>query len=102
MNICFLKHLKLSNLPQLQGSSQCSVLVCRRYSSLLYPHVCLQAGSVRALSVPVRNEQDVEIYDPIVLNPAILTFPWQPKEGAYQYTIQVSHGFLFFYQTLII
>lgn len=100
MSICFFKHLKLYNLPQLQGSYQCSVLVYRHYFSK--PHVCLQAGSVRALSVPVRNEQDVEIYDPIVLKPAILTFPWQPKEGAYQYTIQVSYGFLFFRQTLII
>uniref|UniRef100_A0A672RXX4 Nucleoporin 210 n=1 Tax=Sinocyclocheilus grahami TaxID=75366 RepID=A0A672RXX4_SINGR len=51
-----------------------------------------QTGSVHALSVPVRNEQDVEIYDPIVLTPAILTFPWQPKEGAYQYTIKVTGG----------
>uniref|UniRef100_A0A671RUI8 Nuclear pore membrane glycoprotein 210-like n=1 Tax=Sinocyclocheilus anshuiensis TaxID=1608454 RepID=A0A671RUI8_9TELE len=51
-----------------------------------------QTGSVQALSVPVRNEQDVEIYDPIVLTPAILTFPWQPKEGAYQYTIKVTGG----------
>uniref|UniRef100_A0A9J7XD15 Nucleoporin 210 n=1 Tax=Cyprinus carpio carpio TaxID=630221 RepID=A0A9J7XD15_CYPCA len=51
-----------------------------------------QAGSVHALSVPVHNEQDVEIYDPIVLTPAILTFPWQPKEGAYQYTIKVTGG----------
>uniref|UniRef100_A0A671RVB1 Nuclear pore membrane glycoprotein 210-like n=1 Tax=Sinocyclocheilus anshuiensis TaxID=1608454 RepID=A0A671RVB1_9TELE len=52
----------------------------------------LETGSVQALSVPVRNEQDVEIYDPIVLTPAILTFPWQPKEGAYQYTIKVTGG----------
>ncbi|XP_002667606.3 nuclear pore membrane glycoprotein 210 [Danio rerio] len=51
-----------------------------------------QAGSVHALSVPVRNEQDVEIYDPIVLTPAILTFPWQPKEGAYQYIIKATGG----------
>uniref|UniRef100_A0A673IZ67 Nuclear pore membrane glycoprotein 210-like n=1 Tax=Sinocyclocheilus rhinocerous TaxID=307959 RepID=A0A673IZ67_9TELE len=51
-----------------------------------------QTGSVHTLSVPVRNEQDVEIYDPIVLTPAILTFPWQPKEGAYQYTIKVTGG----------
>uniref|UniRef100_A0AAR2KHH1 BIG2 domain-containing protein n=1 Tax=Pygocentrus nattereri TaxID=42514 RepID=A0AAR2KHH1_PYGNA len=39
-------------------------------------------GTVHMLSVPVRNEQDVEIYNPIVLTPSILTFPWQPKEGA--------------------
>uniref|UniRef100_A0A673J3B3 Nuclear pore membrane glycoprotein 210-like n=1 Tax=Sinocyclocheilus rhinocerous TaxID=307959 RepID=A0A673J3B3_9TELE len=52
----------------------------------------LETGSVHTLSVPVRNEQDVEIYDPIVLTPAILTFPWQPKEGAYQYTIKVTGG----------
>uniref|UniRef100_A0A8C2A4L6 Nucleoporin 210 n=1 Tax=Cyprinus carpio TaxID=7962 RepID=A0A8C2A4L6_CYPCA len=40
----------------------------------------------------VVDQQDVEIYDPIVLTPAILTFPWQPKEGAYQYTIKVTGG----------
>ncbi|XP_051961479.1 nuclear pore membrane glycoprotein 210-like [Xyrauchen texanus] len=51
-----------------------------------------QTGSVHALSVPVRNEQDVEIYNPITLTPAILTFPWQPKKGAYQYTIKAAGG----------
>ncbi|KAA0706727.1 Nuclear pore membrane glycoprotein 210 [Triplophysa tibetana] len=51
-----------------------------------------QAGNVHLLTVPVRNEQDVEIYNPIVLTPAILTFPWQPKEGAYQYTIKATGG----------
>uniref|UniRef100_A0A8B9GDC4 Nucleoporin 210 n=1 Tax=Amazona collaria TaxID=241587 RepID=A0A8B9GDC4_9PSIT len=40
---------------------------------------------------PVKNQQDVEIYAPIVLSPSILTFPWQPKAGVYQYTIQ-AHG----------
>uniref|UniRef100_A0A8C3AE82 Nucleoporin 210 n=1 Tax=Cyclopterus lumpus TaxID=8103 RepID=A0A8C3AE82_CYCLU len=35
---------------------------------------------------------DVEIYNPIVLSPSILTFPWQPKVGAYQYTIQATGG----------
>ncbi|XP_046725797.1 nuclear pore membrane glycoprotein 210 isoform X2 [Silurus meridionalis] len=49
-------------------------------------------GIEHTLPVPVRNEQDVEIYNPIVLNPAILTFPWQPKEGAYQYTIKAKGG----------
>uniref|UniRef100_A0A8C4EF40 Nucleoporin 210 n=1 Tax=Dicentrarchus labrax TaxID=13489 RepID=A0A8C4EF40_DICLA len=34
------------------------------------------------LTNPVHNEQDVEIYNPIVLSPSILTFPWQPKVGA--------------------
>lgn len=51
-----------------------------------------QRGTEHALPVPVRNEQDVEIYNPIILNPSILTFPWQPKEGAYQYTIKASGG----------
>uniref|UniRef100_A0A8V1AEA5 Nucleoporin 210 n=1 Tax=Gallus gallus TaxID=9031 RepID=A0A8V1AEA5_CHICK len=48
-----------------------------------------QDGGVHTLPVPVRNQQDVEIYVPIVLSPSILTFPWQPKAGVYQYTIQV-------------
>ncbi|XP_033825392.1 nuclear pore membrane glycoprotein 210 isoform X2 [Periophthalmus magnuspinnatus] len=49
-------------------------------------------GKIFTLSNPVHNEQDVEIYNPIVLRPSILTFPWQPKIGAYQYTIQASGG----------
>lgn len=51
--------------------------------------VLLQTGKIHALANPVHNEQDVEIYNPIVLSPSILTFPWQPKVGAYQYTIKV-------------
>ncbi|XP_030623640.1 nuclear pore membrane glycoprotein 210 [Chanos chanos] len=49
-------------------------------------------GTVHTLRVPVRNEQDVEIYNPIVLTPSNLTFPWQPREGAYQYTINATGG----------
>uniref|UniRef100_A0A4W5MVM5 Nucleoporin 210 n=1 Tax=Hucho hucho TaxID=62062 RepID=A0A4W5MVM5_9TELE len=51
-----------------------------------------QKGRVHELANPVHNEQDVEIYNPIVLSPSILTFPWQPKVGAYQYTIQAAGG----------
>ncbi|XP_076874918.1 nuclear pore membrane glycoprotein 210 [Brachyhypopomus gauderio] len=51
-----------------------------------------RGGTVHTLPTPVQNEQDVEIYEPIVLTPSILTFPWQPKEGAYQYTIKASGG----------
>uniref|UniRef100_A0A8C7WMB9 Nucleoporin 210 n=1 Tax=Oryzias sinensis TaxID=183150 RepID=A0A8C7WMB9_9TELE len=49
-------------------------------------------GRVHDLTNPVHNEQDVEIYNPIVLRPSILTFPWQPKVGAYQYTIRATGG----------
>nr|XP_041574618.1 nuclear pore membrane glycoprotein 210 isoform X5 [Taeniopygia guttata] len=48
-----------------------------------------QDGGVHTFPVPVRNQQDVEIYVPILLVPSILMFPWQPKAGVYQYTIQV-------------
>ncbi|KAM6929481.1 nuclear pore membrane glycoprotein 210 isoform 2-T2 [Lycodopsis pacificus] len=51
-----------------------------------------ETGRIHALANPVHNEQDVEIYNPIVLRPSILTFPWQPKVGAYQYTIQATGG----------
>uniref|UniRef100_A0A3Q0R3P0 Nucleoporin 210 n=1 Tax=Amphilophus citrinellus TaxID=61819 RepID=A0A3Q0R3P0_AMPCI len=51
-----------------------------------------ERGNVHALANPVNNEQDVEIYNPIVLSPSILTFPWQPKVGAYQYTIKATGG----------
>uniref|UniRef100_A0A8C7TEH3 Nucleoporin 210 n=1 Tax=Oncorhynchus mykiss TaxID=8022 RepID=A0A8C7TEH3_ONCMY len=51
-----------------------------------------QNGGVHELANTVHNEQDVEMYNPIVLSPSILTFPWQPKVGAYQYTIQAAGG----------
>uniref|UniRef100_A0A8C8CTE7 BIG2 domain-containing protein n=1 Tax=Oncorhynchus tshawytscha TaxID=74940 RepID=A0A8C8CTE7_ONCTS len=51
-----------------------------------------QNGRVHELANTVHNEQDVEMYNPIVLSPSILTFPWQPKVGAYQYTIQAAGG----------
>ncbi|XP_046538871.1 nuclear pore membrane glycoprotein 210 [Equus quagga] len=50
-----------------------------------------QDGGVHTLQVPVWNQQEVEIHVPITLYPSILTFPWQPKTGAYQYTIK-AHG----------
>uniref|UniRef100_A0A452UKT8 Nucleoporin 210 n=1 Tax=Ursus maritimus TaxID=29073 RepID=A0A452UKT8_URSMA len=50
-----------------------------------------QDGGVHTLRVPVWNQQEVEIHVPITLYPSILTFPWQPKTGAYQYTIK-AHG----------
>ncbi|XP_028574807.2 nuclear pore membrane glycoprotein 210 [Podarcis muralis] len=50
-----------------------------------------QDGGVHTLPVPVQNQQEVDIYVPIALSPSILTFPWQPKAGAYQYTIK-AHG----------
>lgn len=59
-----------------------------------------QSGKVHTLSNPVHNEQDVEIYNPIVLSPSILTFPWQPKIGAYQYKIKVS--VLLLYKSIVL
>ncbi|KAF6120710.1 nucleoporin 210 [Phyllostomus discolor] len=50
-----------------------------------------QDGGVHMLQVPVWNQQEVEIHIPITLYPSILTFPWQPKTGAYQYMIK-AHG----------
>ncbi|XP_016071129.1 PREDICTED: nuclear pore membrane glycoprotein 210 [Miniopterus natalensis] len=50
-----------------------------------------QDGGVHMLPVPVRSQQEVEIHVPITLYPSLLTFPWQPKTGAYQYTIK-AHG----------
>ncbi|XP_078065799.1 nuclear pore membrane glycoprotein 210 [Mustelus asterias] len=55
-------------------------------------NVVSQNGVVHSLSVPVRNQQEVEIYNPIVLTPSILTFPWQQVAGTYQYAIKAEGG----------
>ncbi|XP_004581422.2 nuclear pore membrane glycoprotein 210 [Ochotona princeps] len=51
-----------------------------------------QDGGVHTLRAPVWNQQEVDIHTPITLYPSILTFPWQPKAGAYQYTIKAQGG----------
>ncbi|KAJ8384181.1 hypothetical protein AAFF_G00207990 [Aldrovandia affinis] len=51
-----------------------------------------QDGGVHMIPVPVQSQQEVEVYNPIILSPRILTFPWQPKVGAYQYTIKATGG----------
>ncbi|KAL7986057.1 hypothetical protein Chor_011223, partial [Crotalus horridus] len=51
-----------------------------------------QDGGVHTFSVPAQNQQEVDIYSPIVLQPSILTFPWQAKAGAYQYRILAYGG----------
>ncbi|XP_072928260.1 nuclear pore membrane glycoprotein 210 [Hemitrygon akajei] len=54
--------------------------------------VISQNGAVHSMAVPVRNQQEVEIYNPITLTPSILTFPWQQVAGAYQYVIKAEGG----------
>ncbi|XP_077368198.1 nuclear pore membrane glycoprotein 210 isoform X2 [Festucalex cinctus] len=51
-----------------------------------------EKGGVHPLANPIHGEQDVTIYYPIVLSPSILIFPWQPKVGAYRYTIKATGG----------
>ncbi|KAM6468057.1 nuclear pore membrane glycoprotein 210 isoform 2-T2 [Liasis olivaceus] len=51
-----------------------------------------QDGGVHTFSVPAQNQQEVDIYAPIVLQPSILTFPWQAKAGVYQYRILAYGG----------
>ncbi|XP_059511298.1 nuclear pore membrane glycoprotein 210-like [Stegostoma tigrinum] len=44
------------------------------------------------LVVPIINHQEVIIYEPIVLKPKILVFPWHPKPRSYRHLIQVKGG----------
>lgn len=83
LSICQLEHHYCVNLPLVSSSSVDRTWPCPVAS------VVFQNGGIHALANPVHNEQDVEIYNPIVLSPSILTFPWQPKIGAYQYRIKV-------------
>ncbi|XP_039627245.1 nuclear pore membrane glycoprotein 210-like [Polypterus senegalus] len=51
-----------------------------------------QVGAVHVFPTPVYKQQEAEIYDPIVLTPAVLAFPWQPKVGEYTYIINANGG----------
>ena len=42
------------------------------------------------LTPPVQGEQEVVIYDPVYVVPAILVFPWIPASGEYyRYQLKV-------------
>nr|XP_006822312.1 PREDICTED: nuclear pore membrane glycoprotein 210-like [Saccoglossus kowalevskii] len=50
-------------------------------------------GVIEKLPIPVADKQEVEIFNPIVVSPQTVAFPWQPgKESAYQYTLQATGG----------
>ncbi|XP_077585270.1 nuclear pore membrane glycoprotein 210-like isoform X2 [Stigmatopora nigra] len=52
----------------------------------------VEKGVVHSPTNPVQNEQNVAGRNLILLTPSILTFPWQPRVGAYQYTIKATGG----------
>jgi len=60
----------------------------------LYKIICFyQDGSEFRLSPSVRQSQFVEIFDPIVVRPALLFFPWDPKtQVTHKYFLTVSPG----------
>ncbi|ROL47864.1 Nuclear pore membrane glycoprotein 210-like [Anabarilius grahami] len=41
---------------------------------------------------PIRVRQEVEIYNPLTLQPSVIVFPWQPHNKLYQHNIQVEGG----------
>ncbi|XP_067305787.1 nuclear pore membrane glycoprotein 210-like [Pseudorasbora parva] len=41
---------------------------------------------------PIRVRQEVEIYNPLTLQPSVIVFPWQPHNKLYQHNIQVKGG----------
>ncbi|XP_038670312.1 nuclear pore membrane glycoprotein 210-like isoform X3 [Scyliorhinus canicula] len=45
-----------------------------------------------SLLIPITNQQEVMIYEPIILKPKILVFPWHPKPRSYRHLIQVVIG----------
>ncbi|XP_077380724.1 nuclear pore membrane glycoprotein 210-like isoform X2 [Festucalex cinctus] len=47
---------------------------------------------IHPLPNPIHGEQDVTIYYPIVLIPSTFIFPWHPKVGVCQYTIEATGG----------
>ncbi|GCB68850.1 hypothetical protein scyTo_0005369, partial [Scyliorhinus torazame] len=45
-----------------------------------------------SLLIPITNHQEVMIYEPIILKPKTLVFPWHPKPRSYRHPIQVIGG----------
>ncbi|XP_062395726.1 nuclear pore membrane glycoprotein 210-like [Sardina pilchardus] len=65
-------------------------------------HTLLQAALLTVLSedgyalpldLPIRVKQEVDVYDPLTLQPSISVFPWQPSSSKpYHYLIKVRGG----------
>ncbi|CAL1542005.1 unnamed protein product, partial [Lymnaea stagnalis] len=50
-------------------------------------------GKEVAVSPEVKRSQDVEIYDPIIVTPELVVFPWDPLSRCiHKYTLQASGG----------
>ncbi|XP_055766807.1 nuclear pore membrane glycoprotein 210-like [Salvelinus fontinalis] len=54
--------------------------------------VLTEDGRALPLIPPIRAEQEVEIYEPLTLQPRLLVFPWQPEGQLYQHHFQVEGG----------
>uniref|UniRef100_A0A4W5LYH6 NUP210 fourth Ig-like domain-containing protein n=1 Tax=Hucho hucho TaxID=62062 RepID=A0A4W5LYH6_9TELE len=54
--------------------------------------VLTEDGRALPLIPPIRAEQEVEIYEPLTLQPRLLVFPWQPEGQLYQHHMQVEGG----------
>ncbi|XP_063055613.1 nuclear pore membrane glycoprotein 210-like isoform X2 [Engraulis encrasicolus] len=49
-------------------------------------------GSAVPLDLPIRVKQDVDVFDPLTLQPPVAVFPWQPNTEPYHYEIKVTGG----------
>ncbi|XP_029593837.1 nuclear pore membrane glycoprotein 210 isoform X6 [Salmo trutta] len=54
--------------------------------------VLTEDGRALPLIPPIRAEQEVEIYEPLTMQPRLLVFPWQPEGQLYQHHLQVEGG----------
>lgn len=60
---------------------------------LLLCFICLQDGSEFSISPSLRQTQYVEIFDPIVVVPELLFFPWDPvQQVRHHFLLKVSQG----------
>uniref|UniRef100_A0A8C4QW47 BIG2 domain-containing protein n=2 Tax=Eptatretus burgeri TaxID=7764 RepID=A0A8C4QW47_EPTBU len=54
--------------------------------------VITENGLSIGISPTISNSQDVEIFDPIILHPSMLVFPWQAHPTPYQHRITAEGG----------
>ncbi|XP_066538936.1 nuclear pore membrane glycoprotein 210-like isoform X3 [Hoplias malabaricus] len=71
-----------SHLVQTQEAGRTSVLVT----------LSNQEGEIVPFISPIKLQQEVEIYEPLLLQPSMLVFPWHPRNELYQYKLQVFGG----------
>ena len=73
------------------------VLICGLNQQLIFKFQILGTDVVYTFEHPISGQQEAEIFDPVIVNPEIVLFPWYPlappntlAQNQFQYLLEVT------------